>query len=207
MVVGNDGNLYTADGVKYSNQGPDVFQLSPSGSGWIETVLYAFQGTKNDGAGPRNLVQDGSGNLYGTAGYGSYWSEVDAIVFMLSPSGGNWNFSQIYVGGSDGYIDVFDDNMTIDAAGTLYGTGVWDLRWHCLGLGCNLGTSPADYNYYPEPYVFRMRPGQGIEYMASMPYTYFPVNAVLAVDAQGNVFGTTYSCGKYGKGTVWQVSP
>ncbi len=207
LVVGNDGNLYTADGVKYSNQGLDVFQLSPSGSGWIETVLYAFQGTKNDGAGPRNLVQDGSGNLYGTTAYGSYWSEVDAIVFMLSPSGGNWNFSQIYVGGSDGYIDVFDDNMTIDAAGTLYGTGVWDLRWHCLGLGCNLGTSPADYNYYPEPYVFRMSPGQGIDYMARMPYTDFPVNTGLAVDAQGNVFGTTYPCGKYNKGTVWQVSP
>ena len=42
---------------------------------------------------------------------------------------------------------------------------------------------------------------------AGSKVAYFPVNAVLAVDAQGNVFGTTYSCGKYGKGTVWQVSP
>ena len=62
------GNLY---GVS-SNEGQygygRVFELSPSVSGWTETVLYSFTGGK-DGANPsptQSLVFNTAGNLYGT---------------------------------------------------------------------------------------------------------------------------------------------
>ncbi len=29
----------------------------------------------------------------------------------------------------------------------------------------------------------------------------------MALDAQGNLYGTTYDCGKYNQGTVWMATP
>jgi uncharacterized repeat protein (TIGR03803 family) len=47
-----------------------IFELSPSGGGWVYTVLYEFTG-RADGAAPySNLVMDSEGNLYGTASAG-----------------------------------------------------------------------------------------------------------------------------------------
>ena len=47
-----------------------VYQLTPSGSGWTEKVLYAFQGS-NDGEIPyAGVVLDPAGNLYGATFYG-----------------------------------------------------------------------------------------------------------------------------------------
>ena len=49
-----------------------VFQLTPSGSGWMEKVLYSFQGA-SDGASPvGGLIFDSSGNLYGSTSYNSF---------------------------------------------------------------------------------------------------------------------------------------
>jgi hypothetical protein len=36
---------------------------------------------------------------------------------------------------------------------------------------------------------------------------YFPAGGSLAVDANGNLYGTTCTCGTYNSGTVWQFSP
>ena len=64
MVFDKSGNLYgvTVRGGSYG-QGT-VFQLTPSGSGWTENVLYSFQGG-NDGGGPyAGLIVDEAGKLY-----------------------------------------------------------------------------------------------------------------------------------------------
>jgi len=37
--------------------------------------------------------------------------------------------------------------------------------------------------------------------------TEFPSGGSMAVDAQGNLYGTTSGCGQYGHGTIWEVSP
>jgi uncharacterized repeat protein (TIGR03803 family) len=68
------GNLYgtTADGGAAEGGGCEhgcgtVFKLDKTGK---QTILYVFTG-KTDGSGPyANLIQDPTGNLYGTAGYG-----------------------------------------------------------------------------------------------------------------------------------------
>src|SRR4029077_4514740 len=70
-----------------------VFKLSPDGT---ETVLYSFLGPANnggtssgppgDGAWPMGtLIQDGSGNLYGTTFNGG--ANSGGTVFKLSPTG------------------------------------------------------------------------------------------------------------------------
>ncbi len=43
-----------------------VYELTPSGSGWTESVLYSFSGS-HDGLSPSNgVICDSAGNLYGT---------------------------------------------------------------------------------------------------------------------------------------------
>lgn len=67
-----------------------VFELSPSGSGYTETVLYSFcsqGGTEcTDGAVPvAGVIQDASGNLYGTTEFGGVNGVDWGTVFKLSP--------------------------------------------------------------------------------------------------------------------------
>ena len=66
LVMDRAGNLYGAtSGNGYRNG--EVFELSPSGSGWTETTLHEFSYFGYDGAEPiGNPVLDVNGNLYGT---------------------------------------------------------------------------------------------------------------------------------------------
>src|ERR1700693_112834 len=69
-VILRGGNLYgvTYAGGAYGNG--IVFELTPNGSAWTETVLYSFTGG-SDGAFPyADLTFDDAGNLYGTTLYG-----------------------------------------------------------------------------------------------------------------------------------------
>ena len=70
LIAGSDGSLYgTTSAGGNSNDGV-VFKLARKGSGYTETVLYAFQGGA-DGSGPSSiLVMDSAGALYGETGTG-----------------------------------------------------------------------------------------------------------------------------------------
>src|SRR5207248_5334021 len=77
LVLDGRGNLYGTTqlgGISNPNCSNGscgvVFELSPSASGWNETVLYSFTGGA-DGATPAApLVRDSRGNIYGTTGGG-----------------------------------------------------------------------------------------------------------------------------------------
>jgi len=197
LLVGNDGNLYgAASGGTYGDG--VVFQLSPSGGGWAEQTLHSFQWGV-DGGYPAFLVQDNSGNLYGIA-----QALSPGLVFELARSGNNWVFSEFGINhhGPD-YEQL--ENLAIDAVGNLYGTGRGGPG--CRGSGCDLGPDDTLTGF---GYVFTALPGAGgwqyrdLVFFANQ--TFLP-SGHLALDAHGNVYGTTYNCGKYGQGTVWQVSP
>jgi len=74
------GNLYGVARAGGSTGNGVVFKLSPDGT---ETVLYSFLGPPGDGATPMGtLIQDGSGNFYGTtqnggANSGRYGVQVE----------------------------------------------------------------------------------------------------------------------------------
>ena len=105
LIFDSLGNLYgTAYGGGATGNGA-VFELSPVGAGWMETVLYSFA-NDGDGANPTyGLIFDPAGNLYGTNSAG---------VFELSPSGGGWTGQVIYSTSPSA-------GLTMDASGNIFG--------------------------------------------------------------------------------------
>jgi uncharacterized repeat protein (TIGR03803 family) len=95
LVFDGSGNLYggaSAGGIGTGCRGVPcgaIYELTPSGNSWNESVIYSFQGG-NDGQEPSgNLAIDQSGNLYGTTYIGGTPSL--GTVFKLTPSAnGQW---------------------------------------------------------------------------------------------------------------------
>ncbi len=78
-----------------------VFELTPSGTSYSETVIHTFTGAP-DGQYPGTaLVSDSSGNLYGTTTEGGLtncrrFPDGAGTVFKLTPSGSTYAYSIIY---------------------------------------------------------------------------------------------------------------
>ena len=89
LTLDANGNVYGVGqgGGAYSSG--TAFQLSPSSSGWTETILHSF-GNGLDGQFPNgSMVRDSAGNLYGTTQSGgagqSCVSENCGTVFEITP--------------------------------------------------------------------------------------------------------------------------
>jgi uncharacterized repeat protein (TIGR03803 family) len=194
VTLDTAGNLYgTTVGGGLHGQG-NVYQLAPSGLGWTTTTLYSFQ-DGNDGEGPvGGLIIDQSANLYGTTMSGG--SGGGGTVFELSPSGGSWTYALLY-GLSGCFVCGPRDNLVMDTAGSLYGTTYAE------------GT-------YGQGSVFKLTPtNDGWTYTSLHDFTggsdgANPVGGP-TLDANGNVYGTTYygggNCSPVGCGVVWEITP
>jgi uncharacterized repeat protein (TIGR03803 family) len=87
LMVDGKGNLY---GTTFEGGGActesycgTVFKIAPDGT---ETVLHAFAGGADDGAGPNaGLISDNKGVLYGTTGQGG--SDDAGTIFSITPDG------------------------------------------------------------------------------------------------------------------------
>jgi uncharacterized repeat protein (TIGR03803 family) len=200
LISDATGNLY---GTVYSGGnggGGIVFELSSSGNGWVENVLYNFDGSlgSTDGEGPQaGLVFDATGNLYGTTSLGG--TSGLGTVFELSPSGESWTEDILhnFAGGNDGAQP--EANLVFDSLGNLYSTTlVGGTPNGCSGGGC--GT------------VFRLTRSEGGQWTES--FFAFPVSgelgkepsAPLFLDSVGRVYGTTTVGGKSGCGVVFRIT-
>lgn len=96
-----------------------VYKLTPSATGWIESVVYTFTGAE-DGSDPLSGVTfDQNGNIYGTASEGG--SGGYGTVFELSPSAAGWKETTLHsFDGHDGVYPV--GGLIFDESGNLYGT-------------------------------------------------------------------------------------
>jgi uncharacterized repeat protein (TIGR03803 family) len=115
------GNLYGISGGGGAYGDGAVFELTPAQGGWREQILYSFPGP-GFGTGPNSLLVGHDGNLYGTAGGGSYQA---GVVFQLVPSAGGWTENVLYnfTGLSDGYGP---GGLIQDSQGNLYGFSTCD---------------------------------------------------------------------------------
>ena len=196
LVIDTAGNLY---GTTYqggaSSQGT-VFKLSKSGSTWTETVLHTFDDISgDDGYYPYgNLVFDAAGNLYGTTVYGGKFG--GGTVFQLKASNGKYTYRLIHdftTSSSSAYYPYA--GLVVDSKnGYLYGTTYYG------GVVWNAGA------------VYQLREVSGV-WIFSVIYNLLGdslgqyTESGLAVDANGNLYGTNYQGGSFNLGAVFKLTP
>jgi len=113
LVEDSAGNLYgVASTGGASNQGV-VYELDASGN---QTVLHAFTGGLDGGAPLAGLIEDSSGNLYGTASTGGVSNA--GVVFKMTTQGTETVLHSF--AGPDGSGPAA--RLLMDSAGNLYGT-------------------------------------------------------------------------------------
>jgi len=196
------GNIYgtTINGGD-SNEGV-VYELTPSGRGWTESVLYRFgQGGGTDGFEPfAGVIFDGAGNLYGTT-YGG-GSTLGGTVYQLTPSGSGWteNIIANFVHGGTG-PDSPIGGLIFDGSGNLYGATPYG-GINRRGVVYELTPSGGGWTE-SDLYAFVSPSGSAGPYCS------------LTLDAAGNLYGTTYEdginngdCGNGGNGcgTVFKLT-
>lgn len=200
VVVDRAGNLYgvTQAGGEYGYGA--VFELSPSGNGYTETLIHSFDLT--DGYQPTSgLAIDQRGNLFGTTFAGGdtnvcYYVGC-GVVFELTKDGeGNWNEKVLHeMEGSDGTVAV--GPVAFDQSGNLYAAAE---QGGILGMGSVFMLSPTQSGKWTETVLHRFdfkfpNGGDG-----EQPYA-----GVIVVDDK--LFGTTSGGGIYNDGIVFEITP
>jgi hypothetical protein len=186
------GNIYGTNFQGSTGYSGNVFELTPSGSGWNEIVLHAFTSIIPDGGGPQSgVIFDSAGNLYGTANYGG--TTGGGMVYQLDPMGSGSPLTQLYAFSFPNIIP--EGGLIMDSAGNLYGTTV---------LGSGAGS------------VFELISDAGgwtyqLLYALPGPRSADGPTASLAMDAAGNLYGTTYNGGgssncNLGCGTIFKLT-
>jgi uncharacterized repeat protein (TIGR03803 family) len=202
-TIDSAGNLYGTTGGGGAYGGGTVFKLTPSASGWQESVLYSFT-CGNDGCGPEGgVVFDAAGNLYGTTFGGGPGGIGYGTAYELSPDlSGNWTETTLHVftGGQDGAGPYAA--LIFDSSGNLYGTTF------AGGNFCNYGT------YFGCGLVFRLtHTSSGWHEQVLYSFTggsdgASPYNE-LTFDPSGNLYGTAARGGdpSCACGAVFRLTP
>jgi len=114
------GNIYGTTVYDFTYGWGTVYELTPSGNGYTESILHNFTGSGPDGGHPiAGVILDPKGNVYGTTSqtdfdkYGTVFEESYVI-------GVGWTHRVLYSfqGNGDG---GGPSRLTIDSAGNLYG--------------------------------------------------------------------------------------
>ena len=161
-----------------------VFDLSPRGT---LTTLARFPGGAS-GANPYgSLLEDGTGNLYGTTYFGG--SANGGTVYKLATDGtlttlANFNNEANPYG-----------NVIMDGAGNLYGATVGGGIYGVANGG--------------DGAIFKLAPDGTLTTLASFnsATTGLWVYGNLIKDSTGDFFGTTWAGGSSGDGTVFKLTP
>jgi len=206
-AFGGGGSCFAGCGI--------VFKLTPLGSTYTETILYAFQGSNsNDGNGPAaGLVADASGALYGTTEYGGN-TAGDGTVFKLTPNGSSYSETVLhrFAGGKDGTAPL--SSLTLDAHGNLYGTTLLGGNASACGTsgsGANVGCGTVfelarSGSTYKERVLYRFQSGADGATPGSPPIIIGRRLVGTAATGGGNP-----SCGgapiNRGCGTVYALTP
>jgi len=191
VIFDGAGNLYgTTVGGAYS--AGNVFEMTPNGQYWNESVLYSFYGG-SDGLYPHGVVFDAAGNLYGATRQGGNNDcspyQGCGTVFKLTPSGSGWTktilhvFDQNTEGGGPGHV-------ILDQAGNIYGATRGAVN---PGIIWELSPSNGSWTF---TVLYRFT-----------GYNDWGPEGRLTMDAAGNLYGAANGHGPKNYGEVFKLSP
>ena len=145
-------------------------------------LVYSFGGNADGEYTDTELVRDSAGNLYGTSVQGGVFG--GGTVFQVTPAGVHTVLYD-FTGGADGGEPY--KGVTLDAQGNLYGTAVTGGGGSCEG-GCGV--------------VYKLS-NSGGTWTQTVIHTFTGADgsgpgSPVAVDKNGNVFGTTPTGGANG---------
>jgi uncharacterized repeat protein (TIGR03803 family) len=183
LILDAKGNIYgTTYGGGASGFGT-VFQITSAGT---EKVLYSFSGGA-DGSGPISDLVEANGNFYGTTIEGGGAGAV-GTVFKVTSTSRETVLASLTLEDGGAYPE---GGLVRDKHGNLYGTT----------SGYNGG--------YGNGAVFKVSSSGKLTILYTFqggddglcPY------GDLLLDAEGNLYGTTYRGGTSGLGTVFEITP
>ena len=194
LIADANGVLYGTTSSSGAYNGGTFYSLTRSGKKWTEQTLWNFGNSQTqDSAAPAcTLLMDASGAIYGTTQAGG--AHNLGTVFKLTSSGGVWTSTVLYsfAGGRDGQTP--QAGLTMDRSGVLYGTTYY-------GGAQNQGT------------VFALAPS-GNTWSEGVLYSFGkgtdgrnPGYGTLAIDSNGDLYGTTLYGGVNDWGIVYELIP
>ncbi len=193
VVFDSAGNLYGTTSQGGANSLGTVYELTKSAGTWSKTILHNFAGAGDGDLPMSGVILDAAGNLYGTANEGGDLScDADlgcGTVYELSPSLSGWTETTLYTFEMN---DIGNDpigGLVFDRSGNLFGTA-----------GGGSGGSGT---------VFELQPSNG-SWTASLLQSFMGhggPEASVAIDAAGNLYGTTSGSGAHYEGSVFKLSP
>ncbi len=188
LVLDDADNLYgtTPRGGTYDLG--TIFTLKADGTEY--RLLHSFGSapvsSEWGGTLPSSLLLDGSGGLLGTTAFAGPGNR--GIVFKLKTDGTGFDVLHAFTDGTDDGSEPLS-SLTVDGAGNIYGTT-------SLGGSSNAGT------------LFKMKTdGTSFQLLHSFAYTSdgsIPSVPVI-LDGRGNLYGTAWTGGPSGLGTVFTV--
>ncbi len=195
LVFDQAGNLYGTTSAGPHGSGA-VFEISPSGSGWTERVLYSMNLNGSDGSEPQGgLIFDPLGNLYGATTQGG--ANMAGTAFELSPNGNSWTYSVLTNfpnNGCSSCIQGSEASLFRDNAGNLYGTSPNGGSSGFCGAVFKLTPAQSGYSY-DSLYDFQCDANGAFPFGNLVP------------DGSGNLVSTAGGGGSSSHGVVFTVSP
>ncbi|MBV9102454.1 MAG: hypothetical protein JO060_02625 [Candidatus Eremiobacteraeota bacterium] len=215
LIADSSGNLYgvTTYGGGSSNCSAGcgtVFQLRPSGSGYTERVLYAFQGGQDGELPVSALLLGSNGVLYGTTiagGSGSgCWPPSSntgcGTVYSLTPSGSTYTEKVLhsFTSGADGEYPTA--KLTTDNKGNLYGTtlfgGISNTACQADPVGVKTCGTVFEVNAKDKERILYRFAGGASDGANT--------RAALLPGKNGSFYGVTHRGGGAGVGTAFQLT-
>ncbi len=164
-----------------------VYELSPTGNSWTETVLHSFN-PNTDGSRPfGGIIRDQYNDLYGVTSVGT------ETFFTLQPNGNNtWDYYN---------VQQFTDSVGCDVDTSLL-LDPNTFNFYGVAQGCGPSGSTAGgtvfnwfYGFNPPVYNFAF----------TREAVTAPEGPIIE-DAAGNFYGVSFNGGDYQQGSVYKLT-
>jgi len=211
LAMDGSGNFYGTAWIGGTGSEGVVYELSPSGTGWTQTILWNFcagGGSCADGSQPTApVIVDTSGNLYGTTSTGG--ANGKGTVFKLTHTGSTWSESVLYSFGataSDGAAPMSRLTYAGASSGALY-----------PGTGALYGTTNAGGSgMFAVGTVYSLKKVSGV-WTETVLYNFCSVNTPsscedgaqpgaggVTLDSSGHLYGIA-GYGEFGSGLLYEL--